>query len=91
MQSVTILAEQNAKLRASNHHQRQKNQYRQYIATGGVLQAQQGQDLVRQAENDGLVVTSQSQLRHVQEHHERVANATYTVMTGDSVELSNLP
>ena len=52
MQSATILAEENAKLRASNHRQKQKRQQRrQYIASGGVLQAQQGQDLVREANN----------------------------------------
>jgi hypothetical protein len=52
MQSATILAEENTKLRASNHRQRQKRQQRrQYIAAGGVLQAQQGQDLVREADN----------------------------------------
>lgn len=52
MQSATILAEENAKLRASNTRQRRKRQQRrQYIATGGVLQVQQGQDLVREADN----------------------------------------
>jgi hypothetical protein len=59
MQSATILAEENAKLRASNHRQRQKRQQRRrYIATGGVLQAQQGQDLVREADN-GVVGSDQ--------------------------------
>jgi hypothetical protein len=52
MQLATILAEENTKLRALNHRQRQKRQQRrQYIAAGGVLQAQQGQDLVREADN----------------------------------------
>ena len=52
MQSATILAEENAKLRASNHRQRQKRQQRrQYIATGGALQAQEGQDRVRERDN----------------------------------------
>jgi hypothetical protein len=52
MQSATILAEENAKLRASNTRQRRKRQIRrQYIATGGVLQVQQGQNLVREADN----------------------------------------
>jgi hypothetical protein len=51
-QSATILAEENAKLRASNTRQRQKRQQRRhYVATGGVLQVQQGQDLVREADN----------------------------------------
>jgi hypothetical protein len=39
MQSATILAEENVKLRASNTRQRRKRQQRrQYIAAGGVLQ-----------------------------------------------------
>jgi hypothetical protein len=52
MQLATILAKENTKLRASNYCQRQKRQQRtQYIAARGVLQAQQGQDLVREADN----------------------------------------
>jgi hypothetical protein len=51
MQSATILAEENIKLRASSQRQRQKRQQRrQYIAQGGVLQAQEGQARVREAE-----------------------------------------
>jgi hypothetical protein len=51
MQSATILAEENMKLRVSSQRQRQKRQQRrQYIAQGGVLQAQEGQALVREAE-----------------------------------------
>jgi hypothetical protein len=39
------------KLRASNQRQKRKRQTRrQYIATGGVLQSQEGQALVREAE-----------------------------------------
>ena len=42
MQSATILAEENKKLRAaSQRQQRNHNQQRQYIASGGVLQVQQ--------------------------------------------------
>jgi hypothetical protein len=38
MQSATILAEENKKLRAGNQRQQQKqDQQRQYIASGGVL------------------------------------------------------
>jgi hypothetical protein len=51
MQSATILAEENIKLRASSQRQRRKRQTRrQYIAHGGVLQAQEGQERVREAE-----------------------------------------
>jgi hypothetical protein len=47
MQSATILAEENVKLRASSRRQRQKRQQRrQYIAQGGVLQAEEGRALV---------------------------------------------
>ena len=57
MQSATILAEENVKLRASNHRQKRKRQQRRrYIARGGVLQAQQGQDLVREADNSVVEV-----------------------------------
>jgi len=51
MHSATILAEENAKLRTTNQRQKRKQQQRrQYIASGGVLQAQQGQLLVAEAE-----------------------------------------
>ncbi|KAH7563633.1 plasma membrane calciumhypothetical proteintransporting atpase 2 [Bipolaris maydis] len=51
MQSATILAEENKKLRAENQRQQQKqNQQRQYIAAGGVLQVQQAQQLTTEAE-----------------------------------------
>ena len=51
MQSATILAEENKKLREENQRQRQKqNQPRQYIASGGVLQVQQAQQLIAEAE-----------------------------------------
>jgi hypothetical protein len=51
MQSATILAQENVKLRASNQRQKQKRQLRrQYIASGGALQALEGQALVREAE-----------------------------------------
>jgi hypothetical protein len=51
MQSATILAEENTKLRASSQRQRRKRQQRrQYIAQGGVLQAQEAQALVTEAE-----------------------------------------
>lgn len=51
MQSATILAEENRKLRiASQRQQRKRDQRRQYIARGGALQAQQGQQLAAEAE-----------------------------------------
>jgi hypothetical protein len=51
MQSATILAQENQKLRASNQRQNQKRQLRrQYIACGGALQAQEGQALAAEAE-----------------------------------------
>ena len=51
MNSATILAEENSKLRAANARQRCKRQIqRQYIARGGVLQAQDGQRLVTEAQ-----------------------------------------
>jgi len=41
MHLATILAEENAKLRTTNQRQKRKQQQRrQYIASGGVLQAQ---------------------------------------------------
>jgi len=51
MQSATILAEEVKKLRtASERQQRKRDQRRQYIARGGALQAQQGQQLAAEAE-----------------------------------------
>jgi len=51
MQSATILAEENRKLRiASQRQQRKRDQRRQYIARGGALQAQQGQHLPAETE-----------------------------------------
>ena len=51
MNSATILAEENQKLRASSQRQRRKRQQRrQYIAQGGVLQAQEGLALVTEAQ-----------------------------------------
>jgi hypothetical protein len=51
MNSATILAEENSKLRAANDRQRRKRQIRrQYIACGGVLQAEEGQRLVLEAQ-----------------------------------------
>jgi cytochrome c553 len=51
MNSATILAEENSKLRAANDRQRRKRQIqRQYIARGGVLQAEEGQRLVIEAQ-----------------------------------------
>ena len=50
MNSATILAEENRKLRAANHARKQrKTRQRQYIATGGALQAEQGQALAATA------------------------------------------
>jgi hypothetical protein len=58
MNSAVILAEENKKLRTENQRRKQKQQYRRrYIAHGGVLQAQQGQFLVKGSENssrDGI-------------------------------------
>ncbi|KAB2108385.1 hypothetical protein AG0111_0g3456 [Alternaria gaisen] len=51
MNSATILAEENRKLRTANQRQqRRRDQRRQYIAHEGVLQAQQGQQLAAEAE-----------------------------------------
>ena len=51
MQSATILAEENKKLRTANQRQKQKqSQPRQYIASGGVLQVQQAQQIAAEAE-----------------------------------------
>ncbi|KAF5844185.1 hypothetical protein GGP41_002280 [Bipolaris sorokiniana] len=51
MQSATILAEENKKLRKENQPQRQKqDQQRQYIASGGVLQVSQARQMARKAE-----------------------------------------
>ena len=61
MQSATILAEENKKLREENQRQRQKqSQPRQYIASGGVLQVQQAQQLATEAERL-LIGDSQNQ------------------------------
>jgi hypothetical protein len=50
MNSATILAEENSKLRAANARQRQKRQQRrQYIARGGALQAEEGRALTVEA------------------------------------------
>jgi hypothetical protein len=51
MNSATILAEENRKLRrVSERQQRRRDLRRQYIARGGALQAQQGQQLAVEAE-----------------------------------------
>jgi len=61
MQSATILAEENKRLRAENQRQQQKkSQQRQYIASGGVLQVQQAQQLAAEAERV-VIEASQSQ------------------------------
>ncbi|KAI1676085.1 hypothetical protein KJE20_14324, partial [Pyrenophora tritici-repentis] len=61
MQSATILAEENKKLRIEVQRQRQKqSQPRQYIASGGVLQVQQAQQLAIEAERM-VMEASQSQ------------------------------
>ncbi|KNG52546.1 plasma membrane calcium-transporting atpase 2 [Stemphylium lycopersici] len=61
MQSATILAEENKKLRvASQRQQRKRDQRRQYIARGGALQAQQGLQLAAEAER-GVAEVEQAQ------------------------------
>jgi hypothetical protein len=51
MNSVTILTEEVKKLRRASERQKQKqDHWRQYIARGGALQAQQGQQLAPEAE-----------------------------------------
>ena len=51
MQLVTILTKENKKLRVANQRQKQKqDRRRQYIASGGVLQAQQAQQLTAEIE-----------------------------------------
>jgi hypothetical protein len=70
MQSATMLAGELAKQRASNHRQRRKRQQvGQYIATGGVLPGQEGDDCVRGADNAVVDQDQHTPLRHVQEHH----------------------
>jgi hypothetical protein len=50
--SASILLEENAKLRATNERRKKrKGKRRQCIATGGALQAQEGQALIAAAEN----------------------------------------
>ncbi|KAL5395881.1 hypothetical protein PMIN03_013087 [Paraphaeosphaeria minitans] len=50
MNSAAILAEENRKLQATNHRRRQRqDRRRQYIATGGALQAEQGRALAATA------------------------------------------
>ncbi|KAB2106151.1 hypothetical protein AG0111_0g6185 [Alternaria gaisen] len=57
MQSATILAEENKKLRAASQRQQQRQrQQRQYLTSGGVLQVQQAQQLAAEAE--GAVIGS---------------------------------
>lgn len=61
MNSATILAEENRKLRTTNHARRQrKTQQRQYIATGGALQANQGRALATIA-NQALAEADQAE------------------------------
>ena len=61
MQSATILIEENKKLRIENQRQQQKqHRQRQYIASGGVLQVQQAQQLAAEAERM-VMEASQSQ------------------------------
>jgi hypothetical protein len=51
MQSATILAKENTKLRASSQRQRRKRQQRrQYIAHRGILSVQEGQARVIEAQ-----------------------------------------
>jgi hypothetical protein len=51
MQSARILAAENKKLRAASQRERRRQDQRhQYIARGGALQAQQGQQLAAEAE-----------------------------------------
>lgn len=51
MQSATILAKENKKLRQGSKLRRQKkDRQRQYIASGGVLQVQQAQQLTIEVE-----------------------------------------
>ena len=51
MNSATILAEENRKLRIANERRKQRqDRRRQYIATGGALQAEQGRALAATAD-----------------------------------------
>ena len=51
MHSASLLTEENIRLRATNERRRQrKSKRRQYIASGGVLQAQEGQALAAEAQ-----------------------------------------
>jgi len=61
MQSATILAEENKKLRAEVQRQQQKqDQRRQYIAAGGALQVRQAQQIAAEAERV-VIGTEQSE------------------------------
>jgi hypothetical protein len=51
MNAATMLTEENKRLHALNHRQQRKaNQRRQYIARGGALQVERGQELVVEAD-----------------------------------------
>jgi hypothetical protein len=68
MNSATILAEENRKLcTASQHQQRKQDQRHQYIACGGALQAQQGQQLAAEAER----VVAESEQVHATQGRQR--------------------
>ena len=68
MNSATILAEENRKLRTASQRQRRKqDQRRQYIARGGALQAQQGQQLAAEAER----VVAESEQAHATQGRQR--------------------
>ncbi|CAG8971695.1 hypothetical protein HYALB_00003163 [Hymenoscyphus albidus] len=52
MQSATVLAEENRRLRAESERQKKKKTVRrQYIATGGVLTGQEGRELIQNSDN----------------------------------------
>ncbi|CAG8975462.1 hypothetical protein HYALB_00004778 [Hymenoscyphus albidus] len=52
MQSATVLAEENGRLRAESERQKKKKTVRrQYIATGGVLTGQEGRELIQNSDN----------------------------------------
>jgi mono/diheme cytochrome c family protein len=68
MNSATKLAEENRKLRTASQRQRRKqDQRRQYIARGGALQAQQGQQLAAEAER----VDAESEQAHATQGPQR--------------------
>jgi hypothetical protein len=95
MQSATILADENIKLRASNKRQRRKRkQSRQCIARGGALQAQEGRALVAEAERRDQSEPARARTRapptrskcHVQGHNRTQSRTIQSILMLNLVE-----